>query len=78
MCIFSKYKDMFGKPNEGVHSHRIYDYAIVDILMTLIGGYFIAKYYNLNIIYGFIILFLIGQICHILFCVDTKFLSIFK
>lgn len=28
--MFSEYSDIFGKPNEGVHSYRFLDTAIVD------------------------------------------------
>jgi hypothetical protein len=77
MCIFAKYKDIFGKPNEGVHSIRIFDFAIIDIIMTFIGAYFISKYYKINIWLIFTLLFIYGQILHALFCVETKFISLF-
>ena len=31
-----QYKDIFGKPNEGVHSYRLFDVAIVDLLLTIL------------------------------------------
>ena len=37
MCIFSQYKDILGLPREGIHSIRVFDYAIIDIIMTFIG-----------------------------------------
>lgn len=77
MCIFAKYKDIFGKPREGVHSIRIFDFAIIDIIMTFIGAYFISKYYKINIWLTFTLLFIYGQILHALFCVETKFISLF-
>jgi len=77
MCIFAKYKDIFGKSREGVHSIRIFDFAIIDIIMTFVGAYFISKYYNINIWLTFILLFIYGQILHVLFCVETKFISLF-
>ena len=30
--------NMFGKPGEGIHSYRIYDIAIIDVLFTIIGA----------------------------------------
>jgi hypothetical protein len=30
------YKDMFGKPGEGAHAHRLFGVAIVDVILTLI------------------------------------------
>ena len=72
MCIFAKYKDIFGKPKEGVHSIRLFDFAIIDIIMTFVGAYFISKYYKINIWLIFTLLFIYGQILHALFCVETK------
>ena len=77
MCIFAKYKDIFGKSNEGVHSIRLFDFAIVDIIMTFVGAYFISQYFKKNIFLIFILLFIYGQILHALFCVKTKFISLF-
>jgi hypothetical protein len=75
--ILCKYQNIFGKPNEGVHSIRLFDYAIIDILFTFIFSYIFSKYIKINIFYIFIFLFLLGQIFHILFCVETKFLKNF-
>ena len=36
MFHFCKYKDIFGKPKEGVHSYRIMNIAIVDVLATIL------------------------------------------
>ncbi len=66
-----KYADMFGKPNTGVHSYRLFNIAIVDVIFTIIGGYFISKYFGYNTKNTIIILFLIGIFVHRLFCVDT-------
>jgi hypothetical protein len=79
MCIFEKYKDIFGKPNTGIHAYRLFDFAIIDIIGTLIIAYLIGKYFsfdNNNILKLFIIIFLIGEIFHLLFCVKTKFIQI--
>ena len=77
MCIFAEHKDIFGKPNEGVHSVRVFDYAAIDVIMTFIGAYFISQYYKKNVWIIFILLFIFGQILHALFCVKTKFISLF-
>lgn len=75
LCNFS---DIFGKPRTGVHSFRIFDIAIIDFLMTIIGGIIIAKYMKWNYIKTILLLFLIGHLSHLLFCVDTTFVKIFK
>jgi hypothetical protein len=77
MCLFYKWKDIFGKPNENIHSIRLFDFAIIDILMTLLGAFLLSKYFKKNSCLLFIILFIYGQIFHILFCVKTKFIVLF-
>lgn len=77
MCIFAKYRDIFGKVNEGVHSIRLFNFAIIDFIMTFIGAYFVAKYYKINVWSMFVLFFIYGEILHVLFCVETKFISLF-
>jgi len=38
MCIFAKYKDIFGKPGTGAHSYRILNIAVVVVFLTVIFG----------------------------------------
>jgi hypothetical protein len=71
-----KYKDIFGKPNEGAHSYRVFDLAIVDVFFTLLAGYFIYKKYNCNLLLIWITLFLFAIIIHKMFCVKTKLNSL--
>lgn len=70
--MFCQYKTIFGMIGEGVHSYRLFDIAIVDVLLTILGSYlfylFNPKY---NFIYILTIFFLIGIIMHRLFCVRT-------
>lgn len=66
-----KYKDIFGKPNEGVHSYRFMNLAIVDVLATILVSYLISYYFKTNFIRTTIILFIVGIIMHKLFCVRT-------
>lgn len=66
-----KYKDFFGKPSEGLHSYRIFDIAIVDVVLTLLVAYILSIKYKTSFIKTSIILFLIGIIAHRLFCVRT-------
>jgi len=64
--------NMFGKPGEGIHSYRIYDIAIIDVLFTVIGAYLIhlliPKYPFSWIL---LILFGLGIMLHRFFCVRT-------
>lgn len=65
------YKYIFGKPSEGVHSYRIFDISILDVICTIIGAYFISYYWNIDIKEVLIVVFLLGIIVHRLFCVET-------
>lgn len=65
------YKDIFGKPNEGVHKYRFFNIAIIDLLFTIIVAYLISKYYEWDFKYVLILLILLGIIMHRLFCVRT-------
>ena len=73
MVNLCKYKDIFGKPGQGVHSYRIVNIAIVDVLFTLLGAYLINRYFfnNKHLIKTTLILFILGIIFHRLFCVKT-------
>jgi hypothetical protein len=70
-CPFEKYKYIFGKEKTGIHSYRIYDIAIMDVLMTITGAFIISYLFNYRFIIVLIILFIIGIILHRLFCVNT-------
>lgn len=70
--MLCKYKYLFGKVGKGIHSYRILNIAIVDVLFTIIGAiiihYFFPKY---NFICILLFLFIAGIILHRLFCVRT-------
>ena len=66
-----KYKYALGVPGKGVHSYRLFGVAIVDVVMTVVGGCLIAWYFKWSYIYTTIGLFILGIILHRLFCVRT-------
>jgi len=72
-----KHRDIFGKIKEGPHSYRIFNIAIVDTVLTVIIGFFIAKYFKLNLIYVLAVLFILSIIIHKIFCVDTTLTKLF-
>jgi hypothetical protein len=70
--MLCQYKNIFGKPNTGLHKYRIFNIAIVDVILTIIFAYFIylaLPKYNYFCILFF--LFLLGIFFHRLFCVRT-------
>lgn len=70
-CPFKDLSEIFGKVNEGVHSYRFLNLAIIDVIMTIIGAFIIAKIFNINFWIILIFLFILGIILHRLFCVNT-------
>jgi hypothetical protein len=70
-CPFKNYSEIFGKPNEGAHSYRFFNLAIVDVILTIIGSFIIAKLFNLNFLLVLLFIFILGIILHRLFCVNT-------
>lgn len=71
MCIFKEYRHIFGKEGEGVHSIRLYNIAVVDVLLTVIFSIVISYTFNMNIIITLINMFLLAIIMHYLFGVKT-------
>jgi fatty acid desaturase len=66
-----QYKDILGKPNKGIHSYRIFNIAIVDVLLTILLALFISYIFKFNFWITLLIIFLIGIIIHRIFCVRT-------
>ncbi len=64
-------KDMFGKPNEGVHSYRVCNVAIIDVIMTIFFAYCLAVVFKFNFGIVLCILFTAGIIGHRIFGVRT-------
>lgn len=74
--MLCKYSNIFGEPNTGLHSIRLFNIAIIDVIFTLILAFIISYYLKINIIIIFIILFIIGEIFHLLFCVKTTVIKL--
>jgi len=70
--MLCKYKDIFGKVGEGIHSYRIFNIAIVDVLFTILAAYLIHLFYKkYSFLFILLILFILGIILHRIFCVKT-------
>jgi uncharacterized membrane protein YcaP (DUF421 family) len=67
-----KYKNLFGEPRKGIHSIRLFDIAIVDVLLTILVGFIIAKLTHTNLMLVLGLLFLLSIFIHKIFCVRTK------
>ena len=71
MTNLCSYKNLFGKPNEGIRKYRIFDIAIMDTIVVLIIGIIISFFTKINVWIVLFFLFLSGIIAHRMFCVRT-------
>lgn len=70
--MFCEYSNIFGKPNEGVHSIKLFNISIIDVIVTIIFAYLINTLtLSNNFLLIFIVLIVCGIILHRLFCVRT-------
>lgn len=73
MWYFCKYKDSLGKPGEGLHSYRVFNLSVLDILFTFLLAKFVQYYImeDTEFIIVLICCFIVGIIVHRIFCVRT-------
>ena len=71
MCNSIYIKKIFGEPNKGVHSYRIFNIAYMDVVATILGSILLARLMKWNYLYTMIGMFLLGIVLHRLFCVRT-------
>jgi len=72
MVDLCKYKDIIGKPNTGLrHKYRLFDFAVIDISVTILAGFLISWFFKWNLWYTLGGIFLLGVISHRIFCVRT-------
>ena len=72
-CPFS---NLFGESNTGVHKIRIFGFALVDSVLTIIGAFIIAKTYKIDFWFSLLNFFILGEVLHYLFGVNTAFINI--
>lgn len=63
---------MFGKPREGVHSIRVLDVAVVDLLLTILVASLIAYLMKWSYLWTNLGAIALGIGVHRAFCVNTK------
>jgi hypothetical protein len=75
-----KYKSIFGEPNTGLHSYRIFNIAIFDVLSTILVGVIIHQIIIVEMLkmnntiklwMVLVVLFIVGIISHRVFCVKS-------
>jgi len=69
------YANILGEPNTGVHSIRVLGISLVDTALTVIAAFIIAKAYKIDFWYSLAALFILGEVLHYIFGVNTAFLN---
>jgi hypothetical protein len=69
--MFCQYSNIFGLPNEGAHSYRILNIAMVDLFGTILFAIFFSYIFKINFFFMLLFLIMLGIILHRLFCVRT-------
>jgi tetrahydromethanopterin S-methyltransferase subunit E len=68
-----QYSEIFGRVGEGAHSYRIFNIAVVDVVLTVLLGlsvqWLIMPKTSLVVILA--VLFIVGIVLHRVFCVRT-------
>ena len=71
-CPFSRYKNLLGTPNEGVHQYRFLNTAIVDYILALLLSIIISFLTKITLELTTICTLVLGIMLHILFGVKTN------
>ena len=72
MCEYGKMlTPYFGKVGEGMHKTRVFDIAIMDVIMSAIGALIISYVFKTRFIYTLVGVFLAGIVLHRIFCIRT-------
>jgi hypothetical protein len=69
------YAFVLGVPGQGVHAPRIGGYARNDILGTIGLAVITCYFVNISFLYSLTLWFVVGEILHYLFGVQTAFLT---
>jgi hypothetical protein len=66
-----KYRNALGEPKKGAHSIRVFNVAVIDLLLTILAAAILHWVFKIPIIISIISMLLLGIIMHRLFCVRT-------
>jgi len=69
------YKYILGIPEQGVHAARFLGLSWNDTILTILAAAIIAFLSGYSFLWTFIVLWIVGEILHILFGVQTAFLT---
>lgn len=69
--MLCQYKYSLGIPGQGIHSYM----AIFDWVATILCAWLFSYLLNVRFFYSFLVLFITGEILHLIFCVPTRLLT---
>jgi len=69
------YANILGVPGEGVHAQRFMGLALNDTIATLVAALITSWLFNVSLLYSIIGWFILGEILHYAFGVNTAFLK---
>ena len=72
------YKFIFGKPKTGFHSTRVFGLALGDTVGTILLGILFSYLFHVSLFYSIVGMFILGEILHYLFGVQTAFLDMIR
>lgn len=73
--LLCQFKDVFGKPGQGFHSARLAGLALYDVIGTVVLAWVLYKWYKVDPLCSFVVLFSLGVFLHWLFCVETPVIA---
>lgn len=73
----TQFKDVLGRPGEGLHAVRIpiIDLALWDVVGTFVLAYVLYLFGYGTIMFNFLVLFVMAEILHYIFGVKTAFIK---
>ena len=74
-CPLKQFRDIFGKPNTGIHKIKLRDTSMIDYLGTILIAIIICYYTEIPLVITTIFILLLGMILHLLFGVNTSSLK---
>lgn len=76
MQPFKQYKDFAGPPGTGVHEARIFGFARIDMIGTVIGSVVLSFLIGTNLFWSFITLIFLSIVVHAAFGVQTELMTL--
>ena len=74
------YKHALGVPKKGKHEMRIpgTNTAAFDYILTIVGAWLLTRLTKIPIVLTTVLLFILGEVLHYMFCVPSQTLQFFK